>query len=41
MLVVVALLALAPLELVGERVARFRMLNPVEQNLQRASHGVA
>lgn len=35
------LLALLPLSMWAERVERFRRLSPHEQNLQRASHGIA
>lgn len=37
----VGLLLLSPLMMWHERSQRFRMLSPIEQNLQRASHGAA
>jgi hypothetical protein len=35
------LLALVPIEIAVTRSQRFKMLSPLEQNLQRASHGAA
>jgi hypothetical protein len=41
MITVIVLLAFAPLMLLLERLETWRRLSPVEQNLQRASHGFA
>jgi hypothetical protein len=41
MLAFIGLLLLLPLMMWHERSQRFRMLSPIEQNLQRASHGAA
>lgn len=41
MLTLAALAVLAPFMMWAERAQRFRALSPIEQNLQRASHGAA
>src|SRR5215467_5423795 len=41
MLTLLALLMLVPIEMALQRSQRFQMLPPIEQNIQRASHGAA